>query len=708
MDTLPNWNIYKPVVLDRFGIIKTLNCDENTLSESLKIYITDTLNGRSSLVNKNELMNGIYNFIKQNGKTNINDTFICKMINELITERLKKIEPKNLLQIVKEWEIFNNCLQNVNSIFKYLNFNSSDHSYKFTELIGHNLFITLVLNNYKLVDDIVDVIMNKKINQLESIKTISYIFKGDKDLEKSIIEKIINNIKEDYGNDYDQSINTLKNKLLKTKTILESSEMTFYWELKCRIRISLFENICTDLIKLFRNFPDKISKIIETHKETIKLIYMYNIDEKYNQYRSSDSMQIIDALMIYINNMFKEISYVDSDLTNDVLFHAIHNTIKKIDTLLNLIPKNAKLMEHAKQSYNNYMNDVNLIKYICYGIKYYIIKNEDNLVTIDTMLELCKYIKEPNDEIFVNTYNKYLGERLLNENIKINIHNEKLLIDKIAYILGEKKMGISRRMIAEYETNTMMNNQLINIPIHAMTRKYNKLTFNKKLVDYNVLSARIWKLLETNDYEAILPLEVEFYITIFNSYYRQKTIKNGERNIKWLLDKCISIITININNKDIIVECNLLQLCILYLFNGYTILDEEYLKMSSGMKDSVFDFVIKTLLNSELLLKCENAYKLNDAFARDRISILNIVDKTEVKVEERVLDDTDMQNITMTKIMNLLKKENKIKKDDLYKYVQENTKKWGSINENVINKTLNDLKKRDYIKEEDGFIEYMP
>jgi len=548
--------------------------------------------------------------------------------------------------------------------------------------------------------------------------------------QKGVISSIYCSIWDEYilSNFYPFILNEIKNikELVFDKNIFEKIEKyslhinNINKDLNKTFKYQIFEIITlqkevgVDKILEIINYYDKILNIFsetededntkKTLKNNILILIKDNENSIFDQIRakfldikSSLESKQIESYSIY-SNLNKLTNYFDNDLNdkyNYILFNILKiNKYNNIDSLIkninisdfmlyNLSPNEYyKDIKNDKQYYEDFLEKIieniseNFDNNFVLELVKHINKNMDNI-------QLWKHIniiinKLKNKEVFVIYYKRALKTRLLNSNIS-NLNNESYLIDILTK--NNDLIDVSRLsvMLKDYQTSIVYSSE------------FNKLFNNNAFV--NLTTYDMWGITpneyDTNNFCSKFGKELETMKNDFKSYY---LINNENRNVKFVDD--ISTCFIDFNGVEL--ECNYLQVDLLYQFN-----DSEYIDINNNLDK----LVVSSLLKPKILTKKDGKLFINDKFkySKPSLKLYKLFKKNETKNEKKKFDKTlvfKKQEYVDCFIMRTLKKnkESYINCEELYNNTSKNLKNKFDVDKELFKERLSHLEDNAYLE----------
>lgn len=574
-----------------------------------------------------------------------------KKRKELILKKNNEENIKESLQ--KNQETIQTNLNNVNrKIIDISNINVNDN--------------TLLINNLKEdFEDIVDMTIEEAQTKLINIKACIVSFEPDKNQN-------IFKLPDNYNNEKNQIIIDNIISEIKYNENLIQKNIHYIKDKECKINIkgdTLEERECNFKIHL-ENLKFKI-KNIETLPEFNKKIDIEKVNNKINKIKSQSSFvsqnEIQDKINILCNLKY-----------NQNEFPKIKNCVKETIILLESIKENINNLSIIKR----YEKLSKLLKYK--SIYYKNIENEKNNKQVEEEINDLYYsYYNGNNKLIINknkslkkNLDKYLEYRYLYQN---TLYNKCCYLEKF---IKYKNYLIEQKLYEEYILKKQENFKII--------EECNKYENNLKEIKIK---------LEKNK-NKILELEND----IFNIEENINKIKNYNNNN--IIYKKMNILQTNINEQKIRNKYNELKVLLqeknIYnkikennfkLSNKIKIYDEMIIKLKNDLDNTTSHYIyIKSTISSqekELSLKKSDLNKLYE-IQKTKNNINNQI--VELHKDINLYDDY-IQLINKNNIPNkLINKKNKYLQDHINAFLEKLTKFTISIdndNKNNINFSVN-------------------
>lgn len=602
------------IINDPFNILNNdIIYDDDIVNKT----INDILYGTQT-INKNEFMNYLYNYVNTNKFTNIEDSIFNSILNELIDNYLNHIIiPNDLNKINKIINNFITKINSINNLFKYCNFKSNNYSfieyiafYKlFNKLIQsniptiiNNIFVNTINDKYIDIINFINLMKSIKFNKSNELLDI---------LENNVVNTIVNTFNYNIiNNDFDNTIELINSKLNNCAKLLQITENIFYWQLSCKLRIEIFKLLNNDFCNIFDKFNDKSHFIINNYINTIKSIYIYTLNPKYNKYRQPVNDKLID----YLNNyMIKLFDNLDIKFNDDKLFNNICDYIDIFHIISKTFDYNKQIQQCKSDAFNKFFNNKQIIYYINsiinIQITNQIINNkldnqmDDNLDNqmdnIKKIMYCIKFLDNDNLNYFCSNYYNCLIDRTINNH---NYSVERKYIDQIHHYIGSDYIYSFYNIIDSWLNNMMMNNNLLDVNIIIDTLKYKKIGYDNSMISYHIYPTNQFDNLNQND--IIYPDELQIYIDVITKYYN-KIFDDRKLNV----NNELSIITIKINNK--FIKCNINQ----YLILKYIDENIDNPNYNDFINNNITD--INIMVNMGVINKDNNKYTINNDITDD-------------------------------------------------------------------------------------------
>jgi len=544
-----------------------INTDLNNQNELLKLIKTyrEKNNNILFLITRSEIVN-----LKLNGPC-LNKEEVNKLFEEIDSSLVNKVynisENFNLQNNTDSVEIFNNLIifikeKNEENILKlnelnnknkekYENNTKENYSlniYDNNNIQIHKSNIHNMMNIYnELIDnliiiDYINILMEKYENIDISVhnKDFPTVFDSIIHNNQKVFLNYIDNVEREvksiseYMNDYENLLNNeVKNhKIEDLKYYNEICEILFYID-NSKIRISEFNDICIDVIHIYKYYQDILSIHLKEKYFMNELIYMINNKISFTGYINNDdkfsitseSFEETKKIIKNIEKKYESIKGIlnrnptwDSELYNSIfiinnntilqLWNEIENKVENIkseEKSINFISNETNYIINSLEDIKNDINNI-FSKAINIFIDNSIDMNDnnENLVnSINSKYVLCNQQCIKNFDNLINYY--------FNQNFKVESINE--TINDIHNILSQvNKQFYNQRLIFKYIDNK-------------------KLYLEKQFYMYSLLE-KIDKLIESNSNDEC---EVEFNIYLIKKFENeiQQFLVKDVNDISW-------------------------------------------------------------------------------------------------------------------------------------------------------------------------------
>lgn len=404
-----------------------------------------------------------------------------------------------------------------------------------------------------------------------------------------------------------------------------------------------------------------------------ELLNLLNYSSKIIKNKLKNKKIILNTISHSFNNFIANINNLNNNEINYLLFLIIK--CKELDLLENYI---LLIFENKK-----FINDVHDI-----------IHNNINILPFE-IKKLFSFIKLKDKDIFIEKYHKLLIKRILSNQTKIN--NEKLIYTELLNIFGSKITKKINKVIIDYETSQLDNynyKQKLNINnFTIITTSYSNwdINYNQGYITFNEDK-------KINNYN-----NLEYYLTNYQNYYDK--IYENKKKLLWLLQYGeIEIIYMNI---EIILLP--IQLLILELFNLNNEIKIDQINEQTFLNNYSNKFkndIINSLIIGNILIKNNNNIlvlnKNTNEITKNLIEtyLLN----NEIKVFNNMKYEIahDREDIIKSLINHHIKIES-INKVELYDKIYKKINIF-QLNEELYNKSLDNMIKMDYISIENNII----
>ncbi|AYV79635.1 MAG: cullin 3B [Faunusvirus sp.] len=740
-------------IIDKFQIVKGVK-NSAAIIQDINKYISDIFIDKQVL-NKSAIINEIYHLLNTDSKQNT-----LADVSKIIADSIKSYLATNRFEITKYtakqfyvyWKNYLHKLKQVNEIFKYINFNSSNYSIKYVYFVGYTAFADIYINNRSsaFIKNLCDAVIRLDIENLQYVIDLMYIiYKYDDEkyivhtwaVEDKIVQSIFDNVQATYTNK--ENIVTLVKKWEYINKVLgygvnhdakkyEHSGLPI--TLKNKLYNLLYASLSYNITLLISSDVTQVDKLMVNEYKFIKSIYMYIKTKKQNE----KTLTIDKFILPFANyiSQFKSIKYEESNFVDMSLLYNIIDTVDKITDIRILFDNGAKVAEYVNTVCKTILNsETKLIEYITQCVpklfKIRSAKNNDMINNnITSVLNMTKWFNDV--DIFILTYEKYLADRLLNylsvysRTIKkssksVNEKNkqfitkmaedETMFVKYIGILHGDHIVLHMTHMLTNFTDNIDMIDEFNNINF-----KDDSKTFNAKLLNFTILTSQYWKFIDTvnkNNYACQLPDEINIYLQTLKKYYTMR----HDRSINLLMDS--SEATVNFTNRSgkYSVKCTLPQLSIMMLFkSSIDIISHDTIKKNTTLPDSVLRQLLLSLIDAKIL----KIMGINDDIAMYHISdeplestdhVIDITryavkaEESKVKLAELLKDDRE--NIVMCSIVATMKKAKKMSRINLYDAVIKYSSRFFALEKDLFDGQLNKAISTDEVIIKDNFVEYI-
>ena len=689
----------------------------NLLTENLDRYLNNILKYFEGNVPNNEILMKDYIYIytecynisilrsEEYNYSQLLYEYYCNKVTNYLNN-INLIYNENIIKnLTVEWEKFNILINILSKFFSYLEkyyIKNNNLTYLFD--FGINNFYNIIFkpifnsNEINLINNVFD-----KINKLR--------YEPDEDISNFInMLKILDNKNKDYIYFCEKFLESSKYYFInkKNKLILEN-RIDFYLitcdniinqekQNKYKFDNKTIDRLIFDLHKIFLfddykmilddneyGFKKSLQKLSFDYLK--KLFYLFSLNNDALKY-------MLDLFFEYNNEILNEIIYSCQLNNYQELFKNIINHYNHINYINNNYFNNSiKIQEIIAKNYSQLFikefNKLNLIN--CFNI--YIDQTlTNNIIDENTMFEFIDnsinlFIKISNKDLFIDIYQNYLSNRLLN-NKYTDIEYEKYFISKIKMECGMAFTSKLEKMIFDYskipETNEKFKQSLLDNNIST-----------DMVLDVSVLTNGLWPEFKNDSIK--LPDKVLKHKDIFKNYY---LLNNPSHKLTW--KNCLDTVEISADfDTKYTIICNVYQACIILLFDNIQKLTlDEIVKETNIDKDKLKKIIISLTSNKYKLFILENEnLHLNLNFT-NKLKRFKLPQPTIIVKNKKEKIELDRSAIIDSTIVRILKSRKIIKHNELISDVLSQTKTF--VPEiSFIKNRIENLIEREYIERDD-------
>lgn len=629
---------------DKFNIIQKLNDNKINYNACVSSFVENYLESEIIIIhpdllyqfnnyNNDIIINLFKNYLKKL-KVNVKNLikkgeFSIKLgLNKLIENYIHKIKYFETIIKLNKTEyylLFNSIIISDQIIISFLESELSIITPESTE------DLKILLTNIKKINE------NNKDNYFWFLKLIGTILKTNiPEIKENIILKELYNIK------------------LMTNYIIDIKKC--YSFLNCNITY-LLETIND-------NYLDKIITLITTNP-TIEVLYnLFEYQWKNIDYALTNNelliKQVKNEIGLCITNIVKNINEIN-EIYKLIKLFVILNDNKLLENHLLILINNPKICNNIISYINHFINDKQTYK----------------------ILFLAKHLKEK--DVFLQSYQSNLIKRLLSYDVIFS--NEKIMLDNLNNIFGEKEVNKIKKIISDYEMSIKITKELDN---YSNTTIYNKLI---------ITSYDVWNInfnngfIDGKNYTHNLDKDnncLNKYINNYTKIYKE----HQNKNLLWLLH--YGEVNVTYNNIDLIMLP--IQLFILELFNQTNKIELKTIlenKLLQNYPTEYIKYIIESIEISGLLANNNDILTLTDnIYCSNLINIYyDHINETPKILENDLVHSR--KDIICTLINHFLKIENK-SYELLYNDVMENNKLF-SLDKQTFQNAINYMIKQEYI-----------
>lgn len=592
-------------------------------------------------------------------------------------------------------------IKNFNSIYIEKIYNIINHDNNNIKKLYDFIKKYVIMNRKKIIDCIKKkrFSINELQNFINNIKTKFIFIKNvDKNFNDNINKIIFNQF----------IINPNICMLIYKNIIINNTKFIYYLQ-----KILKSNNTYTPEMLFFVNgfakyiIEDIMIKINKTNSllNDYKLVYYYIENNFYNfnlyskMLYSNQSLilhhfkkAVYNELLLKINNELNKYNYMF--IVNNMLL--FNNIIKnfKYHNIKEIIILKKKILEYTFGNINFYNIPIDIFLKFFIEVSHFIVVNDKDfrLNIISIFLKDNKLLEKFINYIVVKIYELIN----YNNNITITIKNTKyidVLLKNISIILNSNELFKIKFMnIFKNINNIYLLNKIIKKKyIYNLSNNLTNILLNNK----DVLSEYLYNIYI--DYSASTKNNINinpYYWSINNNNYIQNNSNSKYNYLEYLH---FGKTTINFEYKDNMINLTMLpiQYEIFKYFNENNIFPK---KLGNYSKDYI-DKVILSLVNSKLILYCNNIYNINTDFKQVNKNLIEVFYTNKINKVKNIKRENaiDIKYVLATNINKYLKsKENNL--DNIYNYLIKTLNiNLFNINKKNIRDTLDYMIKQEYI-----------
>ena len=638
--------------------------------------------------------------------------FYQKNMEEYCLEIKNKLINDNFKNINEYYKKFNYFIKWLKPIFNYLDrhYVINNNLPNLERDLPKQLFMKIIFkDNYKKINKIIDLeIEDFRKNNIEEIYKTKNFFLISKDLDNNFYQELLDNLLENLKLNYNSN---QKEIYVKTSNAIEYfNQIKNKFNIELKIASYLFDiNFNEEQYLLFVSSTNNFINLIVT--EFVDNYIRLPIDEIFLNKEKGIIKYIHNKNFIELKQIYKFINFDDSFL-NYLAIHLSEFLIKDIENCfpINLINFNkfVNLLVDIHNIYHKYFDDNHLlINSIKNKIINLIEKDKDELKkfidililnfrnNIDISITIVTLISEK--DYFFKSFLLHFENTIFNKK-DFSLDQERLILD-------EFKLNFKDYNINKY--NTMLSDIVYNSEFNQELNK----VIDKKDINYQVqiLTTGIWRNPTISHPNINIPESFKEYQVLTQELYHFKN-STGRK-----LDYCHEMGEIELNLNQVTIKTVPIIGMILLLFNDYQELTISEISEKLNIKESQTENYISCILNASIyvLIKINHKflinYKILESQNKQEIEIKliheNAIKSIKNKISQETIADKKLRCDAI--IINYMKKELTINKDNLVKYSIDKLKNWG-VDKDLIDKSIGSLIERDYLEEKDNNIDYVP
>lgn len=296
----------------------------------------------------------------------------------------------------------------------------------------------------------------------------------------------------------------------------------------------------------------------------------------------------------------------------------------------------------------------------------------------------------PDKDYFINTCQILLSNRLIQRK-SISICIEKKIIQVLTSYGGEAFADVLYHMVKNYEESIDFSNSIENKECQTQLLIIEPSKWPKFQIGNLKMDGKLMRINESI---------VEFYKTIYIN-----------RNIRINHYKSTFTIEAKLKNRNLKMEVNTFQACILLLFNSSRNLSEEMIISQTEMEKSDFFSAVKMLTDSNFLLvnKSNNSYSVNMEYENEQfINVFPLFLQENNSSSGNIKTDDDRQYSIEAAIVRVMKRRKYLNYEEIVKEVNEDIFMF-HVNTDLLKKRMENLVDREIILRDDdrmGWFKY--